>query len=82
MPLSRAELVSIALLEPGPMMSQATLLMGRRLDRRPFCLSTCLAMTGRLAPPRQCDISVGTVIVRSISRVTPPSIISCRRECP
>ena len=30
----------------------------------------------------QCDISVGTVIVRSISRVTPPRMPSCRRECP
>jgi hypothetical protein len=30
----------------------------------------------------QCDISVGTVILWSISRVTPPSSRSWRRECP
>ena len=30
----------------------------------------------------QCDMSVGTVIVFSISRDTPPRIPSCSRECP
>src|SRR5215471_18280475 len=33
-------------------------------------------------PSAQCDISVGIVIVCSISRVTPPRSLSCRRACP
>jgi len=45
---------------------------------------TSLVMTwkARMLASLQCDISVGTVIVLSISRVTPPRMPSCRRECP
>jgi hypothetical protein len=33
-------------------------------------------------PLAQCDISVGTVIVARMPRVTPPSTNSRKRECP